>query len=98
MLIPEIMRYARSQDIRNLGIALFNQGEYTEALVKFEESLLINQSDIKTRQYRGMCKCLLASEHLENTQEIHEAILDFKTVLDQIDYTSQITLQTLQQR
>ncbi|MDE0325203.1 MAG: hypothetical protein OXN27_14905 [Candidatus Poribacteria bacterium] len=91
MFLQELMKYAYSQEIRNLGISLFNRGKYPDALVK-------NEGDMKTRQYCGMCKCPLASENLENTQQIQETISDFKTVLDQMDYMSQITQQTFQTR
>lgn len=81
------IQIAQSQEIRNLGMVLFDQGKYTEALEQFEESLRLNPNDIKARQYRGMCKCVLAAR---NQADIQDAILDFKIVLYQHEQSSRL--------
>ena len=89
MNYEQFIQIARSQEIRNLGMVLFDQGNYVEALAKFEESLTLNPNDVKARQYRGMCKCLLA---VENQADIQDAILDFKMVLYQHEASSRASL------
>lgn len=83
--MEQLVLIDRSQEIRNVGMVLFDQGKYSEALSKFEESLRLNPNDIKARQYRGMCTCLLAAP---NPAELREAILDFKIVLYQVEASS----------
>ena len=90
MNYERFMQIAQSQELRNLGMVLFDQGNYTDALSKFEESLTLNANDIKARQYRGMCKCLLASQ---NPEDIQDAILDFKIVLYQHEESSRRALE-----
>ncbi len=90
MNYEDIMRIARSQEIRNLGMTLFDNGHYADALSNFEESLTLNPHDIKARQYHGMCKCLLA---VQNPEDIQDAILDFKIVLYLHEFSSQQALE-----
>ena len=92
MDLEELKRLAQSQAIRDFGLTLFDNGNYIEALLAFEESLTFNSDDIISQQYRGMCKCLLA---VENQADIQDAISDFKRVLQQHEDSSQQARQVI---
>ena len=43
----ELFRIQQGQELRDLGIILFEQKDYTNALLKFEDALKFSPNDVK---------------------------------------------------
>ena len=86
----ELFRIQQGQELRDLGIILFEQKDYTNALLKFEDALKFSPNDVKAKFYRGLCHCLLTPS--ENSEKIEIAILEIKQAFQRQEMHLQMLL------
>ena len=93
MNAASLLNYQRSSDLVSQGVLYLENNQIDNALSTFEESLRLNPTNVKSLQYRGICKCILVKNNLSNNPQIlDEAILDFKSVLNSIEIIAEASL------
>ena len=81
-LFERIQTVQRARELTYKGIRQINDGDFSNALATFNESLTLNPMHIMTYQYRAICKILL--------NDTSGAMDDMFQVIDQFETSREI--------